>query len=248
MGHELTPGSTSLAAAVQSGRATPEAVRKALARAQTVGPGHGYVMPSDEVPPPPPPQWRSWADWCTSTTVDQKRTWCTRKAKKANRGRLLAGSAERRVSAHDVWLVLEAAAGRCCYCGSLAVEQRPSGPTGQPIPWAAVGRRIGSLGHKVSRFDGGGNERENLAWTCLWCNTWQSERRSGATDHGGLFPHEPGRTGNWEAPYPPVRQNARKRHAHAGAFRSAADSRASDPARSSATLKVATTGQRLAGV
>jgi hypothetical protein len=59
-----------------------------------------------------------------------------------------------------------------------------------PLPWASIGRRIGSLGHVISRLHGGTNRLENLAWPCLWCNTWQSERRPGATDHGGLFPDD----------------------------------------------------------
>ena len=51
-----------------------------------------------------------------------------------------------------------------------------------------MGRRIGSLEHITSRIEGGGNEAANLAWACLWCNTWTCERRFGATDHGGLHP------------------------------------------------------------
>lgn len=58
--------------------------------------------------------------------------------------------------------VLEAAKGRCESCGSLAVENRPSGPNGKPLPWAQVGRRIGSLGHRVARFNGGSNAPGNL--------------------------------------------------------------------------------------
>jgi hypothetical protein len=30
----------------------------------------------------------------------------------------------------------------------------------------------------------------NLGWSCLWCNTWQSERTPGAIDHGGHYPAE----------------------------------------------------------
>lgn len=51
-----------------------------------------------------------------------------------------------------------------------------------------VGRRIGSLGRRVPRFDGGDNTPGNLVWCCLWCNTWPNERVIGATDYGGLFP------------------------------------------------------------
>ncbi len=86
----------------------------------------------------------------------------------------------------DVADVLEAALGRCRYCGSLAVEGRPSAANGGPAPWEHVGRRIGSLDHPVSLVLGGRNHITNLAWSCLWCNTWGSERRWGATDHGAI--------------------------------------------------------------
>jgi hypothetical protein len=80
------------------------------------------------------------------------------------------------------------ARGRCVYCGSLAVEKRPSKPNGAPAPWAQIGRRIGSFEHCQWRARGGDNDLSNIAWACLWCNTWESERRKGATDHGGFHP------------------------------------------------------------
>lgn len=92
-----------------------------------------------------------------------------------------------KVTVEDVLAVLTAAEGRCVHCGSLAVERRPSRADGGPLPWAPVGRRIGSLGHIVGRFHGGANTLDNLAWSCLWCNTWQSERTPGATDHGAII-------------------------------------------------------------
>nr|WP_255672832.1 helix-turn-helix domain-containing protein [Glycomyces amatae] len=51
-----------------------------------------------------------------------------------------------------------------------------------------VGRRIGSLDHRLAIVDGGTNDWENLAWACLWCNVWTAEtdRQPGATDHGAL--------------------------------------------------------------
>ncbi len=98
------------------------------------------------------------------------------------------GPPDVKITGADVWAVLEAAEGRCEHCRSLAVENRPSAPDGKPLPWAPVGRRIGSLGHRVARFNGGSNAPGNLAWACLWCNTWQSERRPGATGHGGIQP------------------------------------------------------------
>jgi hypothetical protein len=122
-----------------------------------------------------------------------------RKRKVANRERFMSGKPDSSLSLDDVWTVLETARGRCAHCYSLAVEPRPSQPNGAPLPWGSVGRRIGSLGHVISRFHDGRNALENLAWSCLWCNTWQSERRPRATDHGGLFPedrHFPDTAGN----------------------------------------------------
>jgi hypothetical protein len=114
--------------------------------------------------------------------------WCRKKATRANRPRLMSGPPDVKITGVDVWAVLEAAEGRCEYCRSLAVENRPSASNGQPLPWAQVGRRIGSLSHRLARFNGGSNAPGNLTWPCLWCNTWPSERRRGATDHGGIPP------------------------------------------------------------
>jgi hypothetical protein len=100
----------------------------------------------------------------------------------------MSGNPSDKIGVDDVWQVLVAARGQCAYCGSLAVENRPSLPDGTPVPWDTVGRRIGSLGHRISRFNGGDNTPENLVWSCLWCNTWLGERRPGGTDHGGYFP------------------------------------------------------------
>jgi hypothetical protein len=175
--------SESLAAALRSGRATPEAALRAMAQAHPVdvGPRSG---PTDSVTP----LYASWDDWLQRGTAAEIRRWFQQMAHTANRPRLLSGVPMVRVSPGVVWRVLAAAEGRCAYCGSLAVERRPSGPHGEPIAWAAVGRRIGSLGHRTARFHGGGNEAENLAWSCLWCNTWLSERSPGAADHGGFYP------------------------------------------------------------
>lgn len=134
------------------------------------------------------PQYASWDDWLQGVSAAEIRRWCQQMAHTANRPRLLSGVPLVRVSPGVVWRVLADAEGRCDYCGSLAVERRPSGAHGQPIAWAGVGRRVGSLGHRKARFEGGGNEVENLAWSCLWCNTWLSERTPGATDHGGFYP------------------------------------------------------------
>jgi hypothetical protein len=149
------------------------------------------LFPGDPTPEPPPPVYASWGDYLARTTRGERLDWCTRKAKKANQQRLLSDAPAIRLTREDVWNVMAKARGRCAYCGSLAVEYRPSDPqTGAPITWALVGRRIGSLGHTQARFFGGGNEASNLNWSCLWCNTWVSERRQGATDHGGFHPKE----------------------------------------------------------
>jgi len=152
------------------------------------------VVPAPPSPPPEtvptsvPPTYASWADYLARTTDAERRRWCTTKAKRANRGRLMSEAPEQAITTDDVVAVLTAARGRCAHCGSLAVENRPSAPNGAPVGWEHVGRRIGSLGHALARLHGGINAVGNLVWSCLWCNTWQSERTPGATDHGGYYP------------------------------------------------------------
>jgi HNH endonuclease len=93
---------------------------------------------------------------------------------------------ERRVTADEVWRIVEAAKGRCVYCGSLCLEKLPYDlVTKKKLPWGHVGRRIGSLSHIIPRASGGTNDSANLVWSCLWCNTWTCERIAGAADHGG---------------------------------------------------------------
>ena len=148
-----------------------------------------WQMPDTPVPDPPPPVFASWADYLNRTPYNERMVRCYAAAKKANRKRLLSDAPEYHLTGKDVWTVIEAAKGRCAYCGSLAIENRPSHPkTGAPLPWAQVGRRIGSLEHINWRFGGGDNKLTNLAWACLWCNTWESERRKNASDHGGFYP------------------------------------------------------------
>lgn len=148
-----------------------------------------WQMPGMPGPDPPPPVFLSWPDYLARTSRGQRMTRCHAAAKKANRKRLLSDAAKFRLRGQDVWAVIETARGRCAHCGSLAVENRPSNPiTGAPLPWAQIGRRIGSLEHVRWRFGGGDNDLSNLAWSCLWCNTWRGERRSLATDHGGFYP------------------------------------------------------------
>lgn len=146
-------------------------------------------MPGMEVAEAPPPIYLSWAHYCTVTTPGQRLTRCASIANRANRKRLLSEAPTTRLTGSDVLTVMDKAKGRCAHCESLAVENRPSDPvTGAPTPWAQVGRRIGSLEHLIARFDGGTNDPTNLAWACLWCNTWKQERRKGALDHAGYYP------------------------------------------------------------
>jgi hypothetical protein len=147
-----------------------------------------WQMPGAPTPDAPPPVFRSWSDYLAETSVSQRMKRCHAAAKKANAKRLMSDSPKTRLSGHDVWAIVEAPQGRCTHCGSLAVENRPSNPTtGAPVPWAHVGRRIGSLEHLQSRYSGGGNASENLAWACLWCNDHKSERRQQAADHGDII-------------------------------------------------------------
>ena len=135
------------------------------------------------------PTYLSFADYLARTTHAERIARCYAAAKKANQGNgVLSSPPKYRLSRDDVWNVTEAARGRCAHCGSLAVENRPSKPNGAPAPWAQIGRRIGSLEHRQWRALGGDNDVSNLAWSCLWCNTWESERKQGATDHGGFHP------------------------------------------------------------
>jgi hypothetical protein len=159
------------------------AVVRATLRAAT------WQMPGMPTLPTPPPVYASWGDYLARTPRAELRTRCVLTAKRMNRKRLLSPAPKQRGTADLVWSVLSAARGRCAHWGSLAVERRPSNPvTGAPVAWAQVGRRVGALEHRRCRFDGGENDHANLAWCCLWCNTWESECRWGATDHGGHYP------------------------------------------------------------
>lgn len=157
-----------------SDREPPQARRYSTAKAWESGP------------------YRSWEDFLARTSESERMRWCALKSKKANALRLMSGAPEAVITAREVWKVLENAQGRCRYCGSLALEKRPSDPkTGAPRPWEPIGRRVGSIDHRSSRFSGGANAPDNLAWTCLWCNTWTQERTRGALDHGGYYPPPP---------------------------------------------------------
>jgi len=166
----------------------PEAQARALlARARIAPPG----PPVGSSRPPAAALYLSWEDFLAQTKMTEVMAWFRAKAKKANGERLMSAKPDIQIAARDVWAIMAAARGRCAYCGSLAVQKRPSTSTGQPLPWEDVGRRIGSLSHVVPRFNGGTNTPDNLCWSCLWCNTWPGERRPGATDHGSLQPEPP---------------------------------------------------------
>jgi hypothetical protein len=162
----------------------PEEAARIRARVQQAPAGPPPAPPR----PAPPPVYTSWEDFLAKTTAAERHRWCVQKAAKASGRRLMSGRPQTRIAAADVLAVLTAARGRCARCGSLAVENRPTRPGGGPAPWAQIGRRIGSLGHRVPRFEGGDNTLDNLVWSCLWCSTWPSERIMDATDHGGLRP------------------------------------------------------------
>ena len=158
-----------------------------------ISPAGNWSMPGVPILEAPPPLYPSWRDYIERTTSRERLTWCREKAKKANRKRLLSNVPQYKLSAAEVWEAMLLNRGRCTYCGSLAVEKKPFDPAlRERTPWAPVGRRVGTLGHKTSRFHGGDNHPDNICWACMWCNTWVSERKRGATDHGGLYPADDG--------------------------------------------------------
>jgi hypothetical protein len=134
----------------------------------------------------PASQYASWDVYVAGVADVDIRKWCRTKANGANKERFMSGKPDQLVTAEQVYAILVSTQGRCYYCHSLCVEKRPSKTNGGPAPWGHMGRRIGSLGHKLGRVNGGGNATDNLCWSCLWCNTWPSERTPGATDHGGI--------------------------------------------------------------
>ena len=86
----------------------------------------------------PAPKFASWVDFLARTAAGQRRRWAAAKARTANRERLMSGRPANRITADDVWAVMQAARGRCRHCGSQAVETRPSMPNGAPC---IVGQR-----------------------------------------------------------------------------------------------------------
>ena len=59
------------------------------------------------------PVYVSWSDYAAGTSAAERRAWCTRKARRANRERLMSGPPAERLGWQDVWSVMEAAQGRC---------------------------------------------------------------------------------------------------------------------------------------
>ena len=117
----------------------------------------------------PPLLYESWSDYLAKTSEAERMRWCAKKAIRANtRNRRLHPMYEAvAITNKDVWTALEAARGRCVYCGSLALERKPV--RGR---WEAMGRRIGSLEHM-------GSGRSVIAWCCLLCNSQPRFRPKG---------------------------------------------------------------------
>ena len=76
--------------------------------------------PTGEIPPMP--GYATWTDFLQRSVPGERGHWCVTKARKANRERLMSGRPETRITAEDVWTILEAARGRCARrdcCGSF---------------------------------------------------------------------------------------------------------------------------------
>jgi hypothetical protein len=128
----------------------PAQARDLLGRARIAPPSPDAASSRRPATDAGPPVYLSWEDFLAQNKATEVMAWCRAKAKKANGRRLMSGQPTGQVAAADVWAIMAAARGNCAYCGSLAVQKRPSTPTGQPLPWEQVGRRIGSLSHVVS--------------------------------------------------------------------------------------------------
>ena len=73
------------------------------------------------------PKFNTWNDFISDTTEKERLAWCSSKASFSNKKRLLAGIPVQKIMASDVWKVLEAAKGKCFYCGSWVVLPIPQG-------------------------------------------------------------------------------------------------------------------------
>jgi hypothetical protein len=124
----------------------------------------GRTVHFEPTPTTVSPRYESWEHYLASTTPTERRAMCRTRTKKANAPRLMSDAPERRLTADDVWQIVEAARGRCFYCGSLCLEKLPYDPeTMKKLPWGHIGRRIGSLNHITRRVSGGTNDLR----TCL---------------------------------------------------------------------------------
>lgn len=121
----------------------PDQAQAVLGRAQPAPADPDAYRRGRPIPEAGPPAYQSWNDYLARTNRTDIMAWCRAKAKKANAPRLMSEAPGDRLTGRDVWAIMEAAQGRCAYCGSLAVEKRPSTSTGQPLQWEHVGRRIG---------------------------------------------------------------------------------------------------------
>lgn len=141
------------------------------------------------------PIYMSFADYMARTTNTERMGRCYAASKRANRVHrpLTPTHALPKLTGPGVWGLIEKAKGRCMYCRSLAVERRPSVEgRGYALPWAEIGRRIGSLEHiDPYVIDGTKNALSNLGWACLWCNVHPDQRVPFAADHGGFYPEGP---------------------------------------------------------
>ncbi|TKA01994.1 hypothetical protein [Actinacidiphila oryziradicis] len=90
------------------------------------------VLMAEEIPPP---SFLTYEEFLAGTPLRDIRFWCSRKAVRANRERLMSGRPAEKITTDDVVAILTNARGRCAYCRSLAVQGAPKHPeTRKPPP------------------------------------------------------------------------------------------------------------------
>ena len=147
-----------------------------------------WQMPGSETLDPPPPLYASWEDYLARTSPAERLAWCAAKAKVANRTRLLSAAPKLKLTGREVLRVLEAAKGRALIAAPRLLRAVHQGRKGhQPHGCKSV---VVSEAWTIrrGRYGGGDNDVANLGWSCPWCNTWPSEWRRHAPDHGGHYP------------------------------------------------------------